>query len=114
MTGGIAWTRSFNKLLAKWAKKKLLITSRGKKVPLFLTEFGYHKTGAFALPEEFRAKWYPKAMNVARQQGAKQMTIYQLFSSGAGWDTGILAPDGSPLPSFLALQAWAKKNGYIK
>jgi len=115
MSGGIAWTRSYKKLLSSWAKNKMLRSPGSKTVNLFLTEFGYHKTGPFAIPEALRVKWYPKAMNVARAQGAGQMTIYQLWPSAAGaWDTGLLTPEGQPLPSFIALQQWARKNGYLK
>jgi len=113
MIGGIAWAPRYQAQLAKLAASRALLTPKGKQVPLFFTEFGYHKTGANALPENIRAKWYPKAMEVARRSGARQMSIYQLYPGLAGaWDTSLLNAKGESLPSYIALQGWAKKQGY--
>jgi hypothetical protein len=111
MIGGIAWTPRYKALLRRYARTKALVTPKGNRLPLFLTEFGYHKSGPFAVPEAIRAKWYPKAMEVARRSGAAQMNIYQLYqSTGGRWDTSLLNARAEPLPSFLALQGWAKKQ----
>jgi len=114
MKGGVAWTKAFVAITKRWAKQKKLLTPRGKRAPLFLTEFGYHQTNSFAIPETLRAKWYPKAMDVARSGGAKQMTIYQVWASRVGhaWDTALHNQASQPLPSFFALKEWAKRNGY--
>jgi len=111
MEGGVAWTPRYNALLKKFAATKALLTPRGNQVPLFLTEFGYQKAGPWAIPEAIRAKWYPLAMEVARRSGARQMNIYQMYqSTGRGWDSSLLNARAEPLPSYIALQGWAKKQ----
>jgi len=113
MVGGIAWTKNLVTLTQKWATQNKLITPGGKKVPVYLTEFGYHQTGPYAIPQELRAKWFPKAMDVAQKGGAKQMVVYQLWPSTTGsWDTGLFDQAGAPLPAFIALKSWAKDHGY--
>jgi len=113
--GGMGWTGDFTRLAAKLAKEKRLITPGGKAAPIFLTEFGYHRTGANQMPEEYRAKWYPRALSFAKKKGARQMTLYQVYPSAPGrWDTSLLNPDASPSPSYIAVQNWAKTHGYIK
>jgi hypothetical protein len=117
MPGGIAWVGDWKKRLTHWAKTKRLRTPSGKRLPLLLTEFGYLRSPVPAnIPERFRAKWYPKAMNVAKKFKVKQMLIFGLFShtDPKSWDSGILAPDGSPLASFNHLKSWAKKNRYVR
>jgi hypothetical protein len=77
----------------------------------------YHRrdvTPGNEVPEPYRAKWLPMAMEKAKRVGAKEMVVYQLWSSGpqSPWDTGILDQAGNPLPSFNSLQRWAQRNGY--
>jgi hypothetical protein len=116
--GGIASAKRTQAFIAKWAKKGRFVNAKGKKPPLFLTEFGYHRNGEHALPESYRAKWYAMAMTVAKNSGARGMVLYQMFhNSGPGsspslWDTGIVSPSGAPTPVTNALRNWAKKNGY--
>jgi hypothetical protein len=113
MKEGIAWTRDWRQRLSSWARSNKLRTPRGGVPPLYLTEFGYHRTGPYAVPENVRAQWYKQAMDVAKKSGAKQMVIYQLFPSNPGaWDTGLLDGAGGALQSFYGLYNWAKKNGY--
>jgi hypothetical protein len=111
MLGGIAWTPRYQRILKSFARTKALLTPKGFVVPLFLTEFGYQKSGPNAIPEAIRARWYPKAMEVARRSGARQMSIFQVFQSiGGSWDTSLLNGRAEPLPSYIALQGWAKKQ----
>jgi hypothetical protein len=87
------------------------VTPKGNRLPLFLTEFGYHKSGPYAIPEAIRAKWYPKALEVARRSGAAQMNLYQIYQSAGGrWDTSLLNARAEPLPSYIAVQGWVKKQ----
>jgi len=112
---GIAWAPQWQNRLSSLHKKGRLSTPRGGKVPLYLTEFGYHLDGHAALPEDVRAKWYPRAMSEAARAGAKGMNIYQIFNgSGAPgvWDTGLVAQGNIPRASFNALKGWAQKHGY--
>jgi hypothetical protein len=112
-TGGIHSAKATQKYIAKWHKKGRLRTPKGGAPPLYLTEFGYHRQGEHAIPENYRAKWYPMAMTEAKKAGARGMVLYQMFPSGPGrWDTSILNGGGAQSPSYQALRAWAIKNGY--
>ncbi len=118
---GISKLRQVQAKLAQLAKEKRLTTTGGGKLPLYLTEFGYQKkegrvfpSPSTQIPESKRAEWLPKAFEVARQAGAKQMLYFMLLPTPPdyAWDTSILGPDGEPLPSFLALKNWATAHGY--
>lgn len=142
---GIAWSKNIASKLKSLHKKGRLRTAHGGSVPLYLTEFGYFRTEENAIPEAYRAKWLPEAMDVALKSGAKSMNVYQVRSrlfyavvysngstvlprtSGAmGYRVlietvesprsnfpRILNADGSPTPTYLSLQNWARKRGYI-
>jgi len=115
MPGGMGWINDWNKAVAKWAKSGRLRTVAGKKPSVLLTEFGYLISPPPAnIPENFRAKWYPKAMDLAKKAKVKQMLIFGLHAANnpAVWDSGIINGDSTPLPSFCALRKWAAKNGY--
>lgn len=104
---------------------------QGKRVGLYLTEFGYHRkenrTGANVSesrllqertppgqPEQgSREAWTPLAFERARISGARQMVYYHVYPADpAEWDTSIVNPDWSPTPSFASLQRWAIKHKY--
>jgi len=111
--GGMASAQDTQDFIGKWFKKGRFVTSKGKRPPLYLTEFGYHVTGKSAIPENYRVKWYPMAMSVAKKAGARGMVLYQMFPSGPGrWDTSILLSNGKPSATYNALRAWAIKNKY--
>jgi len=114
--GGISWIPDVAKALKAAAKKGSLRTPGKKTVPLFLTEFGYHRQGRNALPENVRAKWYPQALAFAKKNKVKGFTLYQIVPSPVRtpslWDTSLLQPDLNASPSFRAIHAWAKKSGY--
>jgi hypothetical protein len=118
---GISKLKQLQAKLAKLAKEKRLTTTGGGKLPLYLTEFGYQKKEGRTyssphtqLDEGRRADWLPRAFEVARQAGAKQMLYFMLLPTPPDypWDTSILGPNGEPLPSFLALKRWATLRGY--
>jgi hypothetical protein len=115
MVDGIAWVDEWQDAILTLAKSKLLVTSTGNVVPLYLTEFAYLiDPPPDNIPESYRSEWLPMAMEVAKKAGVKQMLVFGLFSSSSNnsWDSGLLTPTGDPLPSFLTLQAWAARNGY--
>jgi hypothetical protein len=110
--GGMGYVKDAQKALAKWAKSGRLTTPGGKKVPMYLTEFGYHRKAPSGIPEKYRAKWYPQALERSRKAGVKGFVLYQFYPQAQAWDTSILQADGTPTPSFRRLHAWAKSRGY--
>jgi hypothetical protein len=95
-----------------WANEKKLLTPQGQRVPMYGTEFGYQRSPPDGIPEEYRAQWYVQALEIARVAGAKGFVLYQFYPAGQSWDTSLLESDGSPTPSLIAIQAWAKAHGY--
>jgi hypothetical protein len=115
MPGGIAWLDEWTYGVSRWAKSKRLVTTQGKVVPVLVTEFGYLRAPSTTkIPEDFRAKWLPYAFDVAKKAGVKQMLQFGVFAGTDpnSWDSGIIDPNGTPLPSFIALRDWARRNGY--
>jgi len=113
---GIAWADDWQNRLARYHGQGSLTTHHGQKVPLYQTEFGYWRAGSSNdIPEPYRAKWLPMALDVGKKNGVRQMNLYQLFA-GPGtagvWDTAILDQTGNPLPSYNAVRAWATMHGY--
>src|SRR5581483_11143023 len=118
---GISRVKEFQALLAKMAQERRLMTPSGGPLPLYLTEFGYQKKEgrifqepSVQIPESERAAWLPEAFQVAADDGARQMLYFQLLPTPPAypWDTSIIDSSHATLPSYLALQGWAKAQGY--
>jgi len=116
-TSGIGFTPKVQKMLKKWAKTKQLTTRSGKRVPMYMTEFGYHCQGKYKLPEAIRAKFYVRALEWARKNGARGFVLFQFYPTppNSVWDTSLLLPAAqgyAPSLSYRKVHAWAKKRGY--
>jgi len=113
--GGIGWANAYVKLSEALCKQKRLRTPKKAAAPVLFTEFAYMRTGEHRLTEELRAKWYPKAMTFAKRKGIAQMSIYQLTPKDRNdaWDSSLLNKDGSPGPSYVALQVWARQHQFL-
>jgi len=117
--GGMGWLGEAQKALKKWAKSKRLTTPSGKRVPMYLTEFGYHRKAPagkpkkpYGIPESYRAKWYKLALERARKAGVKGFVLYQFYPRPQEWDTSLLHSNGKYTKSFRGIHAWAKSRGY--
>lgn len=109
----IGTLNNLTRALDKLATAKLLRTNGGKRLDLYLTEFGYHTRGPKRLPDGMRATYTKQGFRIARAHPrVRQMLQYQLFKmpSAISWDTSILDADGSPSTVFDALAAWAKQQ----
>ncbi|HZV01500.1 MAG TPA: hypothetical protein VFF73_32610, partial [Planctomycetota bacterium] len=111
-SGGIGNAKGIQKTLEELRSR--LQTPNGERLPLYFTEFGYHHavdddTKAIKTEDE-RARLLPRAFEYAKEQGAREMTYYQLISSPPEpkrWNTGILDQDLTPEPCFGTLATWA-------
>jgi hypothetical protein len=82
---------------------------RGTK-KLYLTEYGYLATGRRGLSERKRASYLKQGLRIARKnRRVKEVIQYLLVqpSNGSPFTTGIVSPNGTPLPSFAVLRAAA-------
>ena len=118
---GISNLKKLQMQLARLATEGRLTTPAGGELPLYLTEFGYQRKEGRTYPspstqidEAKRALWLPKAYEVARQAGARQMLYFMLLPPPPDypWDTSLLDTNGNPLPSFIALKNWTTAHGY--
>ena len=112
---GIGSLPYLTQLLDGYGGTGALVTPSGNPLPVYLTEFGYQSSGPVALPGPTRARFLPRAFEIAyRNTRVRQVVQYQLVSSGSPeWDTAILAADGRPGMEFASLRAWARRRGLV-
>jgi Cellulase (glycosyl hydrolase family 5) len=97
--------------LSRLRSNRRLRTPRGGKLPIYLTEFGYHARGRFRVPDRRRASWLRAAFSrAARFPGVRQMTQYIFIEPNAGefWDTRLIKRSGQPERPYRALASWAR------
>ena len=83
-----------------------LRTSRGKKLDLYLTEFGYLTKGSRRQPPARIAAWMTAALKIAqRNHRVRQLLQYQLIDPPADalWHSAVMSRRGTPEPAYKAL-----------
>lgn len=118
----IANLGSLTSALDKLQRAGRLKPTRGKRMSLYLTEYGYFASRvskrAKVFKEKTRAKYYLKAFQIAQKnKRVKQMLQFLLVSypgagtatAGFNFDTSIVKLDGRRTRSYFALAKWAKK-----
>jgi Cellulase (glycosyl hydrolase family 5) len=101
--------------LDKLRKQKKLLTRGGKTLPVYLTEYGYMRSGRYQVSESRRARYLTKAFQMALDnKHVKQMTQYLLVKPPwhhSDFDTGLVSKKkGKPSKTFRALAKWAKRE----
>jgi hypothetical protein len=92
--------------LDKLYKARLLRTTKGRKLDLYLTEFGYLTQGSRAQPPARVAQWLKAAIKLARKNPrVKELLQYQLVDPAATalWHSALLNRHGDPRPAYEAL-----------
>ena len=99
--------------LDRLARSGGLRTPAGKPLDLYLTEYGYFRSGRRAVPEARRARYLVQGFQIARRNPRVREMLQYLLARPARryrfFDTSILSARGKPSPTFRALQRWAKK-----
>ena len=102
-SGGISNVAAMNAAMRRMARAGVLRTARGDPVPIYFTEFGYPRAGAYygMFSEVLRADYTLKAFRLAKRSGVRALVWYQLFSHPGRprdrlWDTGLIGADGVP------------------
>jgi hypothetical protein len=95
--------------------RRVLATARGRPLPLYLTEWGWHARSP-SVPEPLRSSYMLVGLDlIAADPHVRQVIWYQLVGAPDRprpvWDTGLLNADGSPRPAFRALRSWARAAG---
>ncbi len=87
-------------------KARKLQTPSGRKLNVYLTEFGYLTAGSRKQPQTRIASWLVAAIEVARRnKRVKQLLQYQLIDppKSALWHSALLTRKGAPQPAYKAL-----------
>jgi hypothetical protein len=101
--------------LDRLAAARLLSTPGGRALPVYLTEFGYFRSGPRALAPATRAAYLGRAFEIAARgyPRVRQMLQYLLVSPPPGYpggwfDTSVVSRAGAPEPAFESLRRWAR------
>ncbi|HEX2127560.1 MAG TPA: hypothetical protein VHF45_13495, partial [Thermoleophilaceae bacterium] len=91
-----------------------LTTPEGGKLDLFLTEFGYLRSGKQKLSESNRAKYIRQGYDMAlKHPRVRQMLHFLLVQPAKKYrffDTSLVSQGGGRTPTFNALRDWAEDN----
>jgi hypothetical protein len=103
-------TRVLNSL----ASSNKLETPDGRPLNLYLTEFGYLRSGRKKVKEATRAKWLRQAYDIALKNSRVKQMLHFLVAQPAKkylfFDTSLTSRSGSKTASFRALADWASDN----
>lgn len=99
------------KALDRLRSRGALITRRGGRMPVFLTEFGYFTHGPLRRTPRTHAAWMREAWQIAeRNPRVRQLLQYELvdpWPEQVTWRSAVLERDGTPRPVFHALRRLA-------
>jgi Cellulase (glycosyl hydrolase family 5) len=94
--------------------------TRGGRMPLYLTEYGYFASGKRALPARTRSRYLKQAYSLALRHGRVKSQMHYLLTtlprgSSSTFNTGLVTRTGKRLPQFNALRSWYRSNrGRVK
>lgn len=107
---GISNISLIRNTLLRLARERKLRTRTGGVLPMYFTEFGYPRPGAYYgyFSEAVRASWTVLAYRLAKRMGVKTLVYYGLYrqpgrAQPRKWDTGLLGPDGYQWPVYRSL-----------
>jgi hypothetical protein len=99
--------------LAKLKKARLLTTPSGGIPFVYLTEYGYFRTGKRRMPDPKRGKYLVQAFTIAqRNPRVKEMLHFLLVQPSrkfSFFDTSLATRAGKPFPAFAPLAAWTTR-----
>ena len=102
------------KLLDSLTKKKKLTTPEGGRLDLYLTEFGYLRSGRQKQSESNRAKYIRQGYDMAlKHPRVRQMLHFLLVQPAKKYrffDTSLVSQGGGKTATFNALADWAQDN----
>ena len=106
--------------LDKLAASGLLRTPAGGRLDVWLTEYGYMRSGRYAIADARRASYLRSAYETARRNSRVrqmlQFLLVQPTSEYRFFDTSLLSRSGSETRAYKSLRSWASsaaKSGKI-
>jgi hypothetical protein len=102
------------KELDRLAKKNLLETEDGQPLDIYLTEFGYLRSGRQKQSEANRARYLRQAYDMALKHPRVRQMLHFLLAQPTGrykfFDTSLTSRNGGRTAAFKALADWASDN----
>ena len=112
---------NLTRALDRLSRSGALRFSGGRRMPLYLTEFGYFAAGPRALPARQRSRYLAQAFEMALANGRVRSQLQYLLvsppriSPGGFFNTGLISRTGAKHPQYRALQRWYRRNrGRVK
>jgi Cellulase (glycosyl hydrolase family 5) len=112
---------NLTRALDRLSRSGALRFSGGRRMPLYLTEFGYFAAGPRALPARQRSRYLAQAFQMALANGRVRSQLQYLLvspprnSPGGFFNTGLISRTGAKHPQYRALQRWYRRNrGRVK
>jgi hypothetical protein len=103
-------TRALDRLRAH---NRLRTPGRNRKMPVYITEFGYFTRGPLRVSLKRQANWTREAWNIARRnRRVKQFVQYQLIEpwpSSVTWRTAVMNRHAQPRPAYRMLRRLATR-----
>ncbi len=101
--------------LDKLSRAGVLRTTRGGRMPVYLTEYGYFATGKRALSSSKRSRYLQQAYTIAlKNKRVKSQLQYMLLTlprnAVSTFNTGIVNSTGKRSKQYSALQRWYRAN----
>ena len=109
----IASLGRLNRALAKMKRRRVLIPRRTRKMPVHLTEYGYHRSGYRRVPERRRARWEVGAFKIAKRNPRVQTMLHYVFVRPPGerfFDLSLLNTNGTTTRTYSKLKRWARTH----
>ncbi len=107
---------NLTRALDRLSRSGALRFSGGRRMPLYLTEFGYFAAGPRALPARQRSRYLAQAFQMALANGRVRSQLQYLLvspprnSPGGFFNTGLISRTGAKHPQYRALQRWYRRN----
>ena len=98
------------KALDRLRARRALVTPSGKRMPVYLTEFGYFTHGPLRKSPKTHAAWMSEAWKIAKaNKRVRQLLQYEIIDPwrDVTWRSAVTNRDGSPRPVFHALRRLA-------
>jgi hypothetical protein len=113
----IASLGRLTRALDKMKRRRVLVPRRSRKMPVHLTEYGYHRTSYRRVPERRRARWTVKAFKIARKNRRVKTMLHYTFvrpPGGMYFDLTLLNANGSRTRTYKKLRRWAHGAGVAR
>jgi hypothetical protein len=108
----IATLPRLTRALDKMKRRGVLVPRHARKMPVHLTEYGYHRQGSRRVPERRRARWVVRAFEIARKNRRVKTMLQYSFVRTPGnsfFDLSIVNADGSRTRTYRKLRRWSRR-----